>query len=324
MNKKLLVFYNTCGIRGVEYVHLYIQCLKNLLAQRGAGTDYQIILSSCLNSKQVKEVLVKEFKHSISYSFVDHMLPVNITWNLSVMKAIEAFGPAAGYCYIDSGIDVGPDTGVLDRMYELHTSGPYGITAARASTDSGIYLWYGKGSCAEDESGQEEMFKDGHFIVPVGKTLNLHMQIHDHSLIERFGRGMPDIFASHSTEGIFTFLCACLKKKFVWHKDVKVNHFTGVDGGSSGFRPEAAGVPGWQHTLPYAPRQITDIVADPEAKAVGLGYEECQGVLMHDPTKFDADGYAIDPEPLKKFIIDNFYLPPSHFRYDLIETQFLP
>ena len=110
----------------------------------------------------------------------------------------------------------------------------------------------------------------------------------DHALYETFDkRLMPDIFASHSTEGTFTFLNACINKKFVLCKDVKVRHFTSMDGGSSGFRPEYARVPGWKHTLPSSPITIEQIIEDPQVKEVGFGYEECQNILMHDPTKFD-------------------------------------
>lgn len=319
---KLLVFFNTCGVSGREHVDLYKKCIQAMLEQE--FSDFRIVLSSCLNTKNARDFLMKEFHERISYNFIDTLVPVNISFNQSVMKAVEILGPADGYLYVDSGIFFGDDKNVLKKLHDLHISGPYGMTAGRPSTDSGVFLWYGKGKCAEDESGQEELFVNGHFVVPVGKTLNLHIQIFDHQLYETFNRRiMPDIFASHSTEGIFTYLNACIKKKFVWHKDVKVQHFTGVDGGSSGFRPEYAGVPGWKHTFVSAPRSIEDLVADPEAKAVGFGYEECQNILIHDPTQFDADGYSLKPERLKKFL-DNFYLPDDRFRYDLIDHNFIP
>lgn len=322
MKHKLIVVFNTCGISGREHVELYKKCLHSMLAQDLADT--RIVVSSCLNSRQARQMLLQEFGPRLSYNFIDSRVTVNASFNHTVMQAVEVLGPADGYLYVDSGIFFKDDVQAFSKLHTLHTSGPYGMTAGRPSTDSGVFLWYGKGTCAEDESGQEEMFADGHFIVPVGKTLNLHVQVFDHALYEAFNhRIMPDIFASHSTEGIFTYLNACIKKKFIWHKDVKVDHFTGVDGGSSGFRPEYAGVPGWKHTLPSAPRTIEDLIADPEIKEVGVGYEECQNILMHDPSKFDENGYSKDPERLRKFLM-NFYLPDANFRYDLIDYQFIP
>ena len=322
MKQKLVVVFNTCGISGREHVDLYKQCIHAILNQEMA--DFRVVVSSCLNSRNARVALLQEFGNRISYNIIDTLVPVNISFNHTVMKAVEVLGAADGYLYVDSGIFFADDKLVLKKLHDLHTSGPYGMTAGRTNTDSGVFLWYGKGSSPEDESGQEELFANGNFIVPVGKTLNLHIQVFDHQLYETFNhRIMPDIFASHSTEGIFTYLNAVIQKKFIWHKDVKVVHHTGVDGGSSGFRPEYAGVPGWQHTLGCAPRKIVDLIADPEAKEVGFGYEECQNILMHDPAKFDENGYSKDPERLKKFLM-NFYLPDDRFHYDLIDYQFIP
>ena len=322
MKNKLIVFYNTCGISGREYVDLYKKCIYAMLNQDLDGV--RIVFSSCLNSKQTRLAIMNEFNDRISYNIIDTLVPVNISFNHSVIKAVEMLGPADGYLYVDSGIFFGEDKQILRKLHTLHTAGRYGMTAGRTNTDSGVFLLYGKGKCAEDESGQEELFANGHFTVPLAKTLNLHIQVFDHQLYETFDhRLMPDIFASHSTEGTFTFLNACIKKKFIWHKDVQVSHFTGVDGGSSGFRPEYAGVPGWKHTMDCAPKTIEQIIADPEAKSVGFGYEECQNVLMHDPSKFDSDGFSLDPERLKKFMM-NFYLPTTHFRYDMIDYHFIP
>ena len=322
MKYKLLVFYNTCGISGNEQIELYIQSINSILNQD--FDNFKVVVSSCLNTRQVRDRLHKEFGNRIAYNFINTLVPVNISFNHSVQQAVERMGAAEGYLYMDSGVSFGEDKNVLKNLYALHKSGPYGMTAGRVDSDSGIFLWYGKGANPEDESGQEELLKDGHFIVPVGKTLNLHLQIFDHALYETFDkRLMPDIFASHSTEGTFTFLNACINKKFVLCKDVKVRHFTSMDGGSSGFRPEYARVPGWKHTLPSSPITIEQIIEDPQVKEVGFGYEECQNILMHDPTKFDENGYSLEPEKLKKFMM-KFYLPAENFRYDLIDHAFIP
>lgn len=322
MKHKFLIFFNTCGVSGNEQVDLYIRNIHSILNQEFDG--FRIVVSSCLNSRQVRDRLFREFGNKVSYNFIDTLVPVNISFNHSVQQAVEKLGAAQAYVYVDSGISFGDDRLVLQKMYDLHVSGPHGMIAGRVDSDSGIFLWYGKGQNPEDESGQEELLKDGHFTVPVGKTLNLHIQTFDHAIYENFSnRIMPDIFASHSTEGTFSFINACLRRKFLLHKDVKVHHFTSMDGGSSGFRPEYARVPGWKHTLACSHKKIEDIIEDPKAKDCGFGYEECQNILMHDASKFDAEGFAVEPEKLKKFLLDNFYLPSDNFRYDLLDHVFI-
>ena len=320
---KLYVIFNTCGISGREHVDQYIKSIKSILNQN--FPNLRVVISSCLNSPVVQNLLVKEFEDKVSYNFINEALPVNITFNHSVMKAVESFGPAEGYLYLDSGIDFENDQEVVQKLFSLHKSGPYGMTAGRVDTDAGTYLWFKEGSSQQDESGQEKLFANGHFVIPVGKTTNLHIQIFDHSIFENYNkRILPDIFASHCTESTFTFVNAAIKKQFIIHKDVLVKHLTSMDGASSGFRPEYARVPGWQHLLPQANKTIFDIINNPEAKACGFGYEECQEIMLHDPKQFDSNGYAKEPERLRKFIIENIYLSEENFKYDQIFHQFIP
>ncbi len=319
---KLYVIFNTCGLSGNEQTAAYIQSINSILQQD--FDDFRVVVSSCLNSPMTRNTLCRVFGDKVSYNFINDVLPVNITFNHTVMKCVESMGPADGYLYIDSGITFGDNKNVLKSLYDLHKSDSYGMTAGRVDTDAGTFLWFQEGANQHDESGQANLFKNGHFIIPVGKTINLHIQIFDHSIFENFNkRILPDIFASHCTESTFSFVNACLKKKFVLHKDVVVNHLTSMDGASSGFRPEYAGVPGWQHLLSFSHKTIFDIINDPEALPSGFGYEECQNILMHNPDKFDAEGYAAEPDRLKKFLQENIYLPETHFNYNSINHQFI-
>ena len=320
MKNKLIIVYNTCGISGRENVPLYVKNIYAVLNQK--FDNFKVVLSSCLNSRQVRHNLVDEFKNNISYNFIDSFIPVNISFNHTVMKAVEYFGPADGYLYVSSGISLANDINIVQKLYDLHVSGPYGITSARVDKDSGLVFWLLGGDIA-DESRQKEIFQNGNFVVPVGKTVNSHCEIFDHSIFENFNRRvMPDIFASQASESIWSFITACLGKKIIIHKEAIVEHAIGSDGGSSGFRPEPTGQPGWKHTLPYAPRRIEDIISEPEARECGLGYEECQKILLHDVSKFDVDGNCLDPQRLKRFLT-NFYLPEENFRYDLIDSAFI-
>jgi hypothetical protein len=318
---KLAIVFNTCGLSGRENVDGYIDSINNILDQD--FDDYRVILSSCLNSPTVRNRLVAEFEDRISYNFINELLPVNVTFNHSALKAYEEFGKFDGYMFIDSGVNFKDNKNVLKDLWELHTSGEYGMTAARADTDMGTFLWFKEGNGHGDESGQESLFKEGHLIFPIGKTTNLHCQIFSKEVFHGMGkRLMPDIFASHCTESTFSFVTASVGQQFVMHKDVIVSHLVGMDGPSAGFRPEQARVKPWKHLF-RSPRTMEEIIADPEALECGMGYEECQGILMHDETKYNDRGYAHNPSRLNDFIKNNIYLTKESLDYDNINSKFI-
>ena len=104
---KLTIIFNTCGISGNENVSRYISSIHGILNQK--FDDFRIVLSSCLNSKTARNLLMDEFKNRISYSFIDDVLPVNITFNKSVQSSVANFGKSEAYLYVDSGINMGND-----------------------------------------------------------------------------------------------------------------------------------------------------------------------------------------------------------------------
>lgn len=329
---KLTVIFNTCGISGNENVDRYIFSIRSILNQK--FDDFRIVLSSCLNSNAAKDRLANEFKNTISYSFIDDFLPVNITFNKSVQSSVVNLGKSDGYLYVDSGVDMSSDLEVLAKLHHLHKSGPYGMTASRVDLDGGYWQWFGENipgwnpryhpTPDQDLECSQAMFKHGNFTIPIAKTVNLHCQIFDHSIFESFdNRLMPDIFASHATEATFSFINSCLNKKFIIHRNARVSHLTDMDGGSSGFRPERAGVPGYLHTIRFSKKKIIDSVNSQEAKDSGFGYEEPRNILMHDSSKFDENGFSKNPEKLKKFLLEGFYLSKEEFDYKNINNVFL-
>jgi hypothetical protein len=264
-----------------------------------------------------------EFGDDISYNLVNELHPVNVTFNHAALRAYEEFGDFDGYMFMDSGINFNDNPNVLKDMWELYRSGPYGMVAARTDTDTGTFLWFNEGTHHGDESGQNKLFENGHLIFPIGKTTNLHCQIFSKDIF--FGMGkrlMPDIFASHCTESTFTFITAAVGQQFVMHKDVVVSHIVGMDGPSAGFRPEKQGIVPWRH-LYRSPKSIDEIISDPAALESGFGYEECQGILMHDESKYNERGYALTPKKLNDFIKNNIYLPESALNYSEINHKFI-
>ncbi len=318
---KIAAIFNTCGISGRENAGNYITSIRNILDQD--FDDFKVAISSCKNNKDTQNTLKEEFGDSISYNFINEPLPVNVTFNHTCQKMTEAFGDIEGYLYIDSGIDFGSNKYVLKSLYDLHKSGPYGITASRTDTDSGTFLWFNEGKMLGDESGQDKLFEQGHLVLPVGKAVNAHCQIYDKSLYEAFdNRVWADIFASECSESVLTFCTAAVGKKFVVHKDIVVSHAVALDGASSGFKPHQQPLPPWQHLF-KSKRTIPEIIADPEALESGFGYEECQKILMHDETKYTEEGFAKDPERLKSFILENMFIPKDLLDYNNIFHKFV-
>ena len=116
-HNKLLVIYNTCGISGRENVSYYINALQSIVGQQFDG--FKVILSSCLNSQPVKQTIYDHLGDRIHYNFIDEQLPVNVTFNHSVLKGIENFGEFETYVYIDSGIHLCNDGLILQKMYDV-------------------------------------------------------------------------------------------------------------------------------------------------------------------------------------------------------------
>tara|TARA_R100001594_G_C3981878_1_gene250300 strand:+ start:56 stop:631 length:576 start_codon:yes stop_codon:yes gene_type:complete len=182
----------------------------------------------------------------------------------------------------------------------------------------------------DDDSGAEWWFGDSlqenekEFRVPVGKALNLHVQLFSEDLRVAYGNILPDIFASYCMESTFTFLCAALKGSWIVRTDHIVHHVHSLDGASSGFNPNgiiAHVIPPHHHLVPEAPRRMVDILADPLSDESGFGYEEVQEIKMHDPKKYTEEGYA-NNDLLRSFIKDNLYLQNERFNYDTMKGEY--
>lgn len=324
---KVLAVFNTCGISGRENVFSYVKSIESILAQD--FDDFKVALSSCKNTPDSINQLQNVFSNRITFNVIQDLVPVNVSFNHTVQKNVEHFGNFDTYLYIDSGITFGnqfsTNDEVIKDLYTLHKEKNCGMTSGRTDTDAGTWLWYDEGKDRHDESGQETLFKDGHFRIPLGKTTNLHVQLFDNEIYEKFdNRLMPDIFASHCTESIFSFICSSINKTFYIHKDVFLSHQTSMDGASSGFRPEYVSCKPWQHTfvLPH-PQTIDNIIKDPEMWDSGCGYEICQNIAPFNPDCYDENENCKDPERLGKFLLDNFYLKKEDFDYDKIDSVFI-
>jgi hypothetical protein len=326
MDKRILVVFNTCGISGNEQVANYVKSINSIFEQ--SYTNFKLVLSSCLNTPATLQKLHEQFGNKLSYVVVNEVHPVNVTFNFAIQKMVEQFGEFDGYVYVDSGIYFN-DKDALKKMVELHFSGPYGMTATRVDTDSGFFDWFGVGNHPRDESGQSELFKNGHIVVPIGRSLNMHVILFDNIIFKTYGKVLPDIFAAYCTESIFSYVNASVSKKFIIHGDIVLNHIVSMDGASSGFSPVAyrakTSKPPWTY-LYRSPKTAEEIIADPVVLASGMGYEEVEPwrVLVHKPEMFDENGYSKNPELLQKALRENFYLNDAALNYKDIFHVFAP
>ena len=307
---KLLVVYNTCGFSGREPVDWYIDCIQNLLNQDLDGV--KVVLSSCGNSGGAIKKLFEAFGRRIVYNLINDRITVNMSFNHTVAKCVEKFGEFEGYLYIDSGINFRDNTTVLSKAYELFKSDNYGMVTVQASNDNGFPQWIGVDKFVEDEN----------FVIPVGRACNLHTQIFSNEIFKAFdNKIIPDIFVAYCTESVFSFLAAATNQRWVILKDVVAEHLKSVDGATCGF--DHTGPKGDNKNNLFANLDIYEICKDPEALASGFGYEEMQGVLHHDPTKYNEDGMVEDSERLKEFIRTRIFLNKEQFNYDAITHKFV-
>ncbi len=302
----LLVVYNICGLGNRENDRYYIHALRSILTQ--TQPQDEVLVSGCMTSPSVKELLVKEFRvRGVSFNFIDEKFPVNVTFNHSVIKAVERMGRFAGYVYVDSGIQFRKDT--LVQLCARLAGNRFAMIAAESSNDNGYPWWFNSPTLPAGE---------GDFIMPVGKTLNLHTTVFTDDLFEAYGRLMPDIFASYSTESVFSFECAAIKKQFCVCRGVVVDHAHAMDGGASGFRGPGFGTT--DHVL-MGPT-LAQICADPEGTACGFGYEEFRQFKMHDQSQFDEKQHCVN-DRLLPFLKKNIFLSKELLDYDSIHFQFI-
>jgi hypothetical protein len=309
------LIYNTCGLSGKETSRWYIQCIETILGQK--GVPFRVCLSSCLNSDETVDRLVKHFGQRISYNLIRDKIPVNTSMNHSVLKMVEYFGPANSYGYIDSGAFFLNENS-LKRLVDVHDSGPYGMVASNAQSDNGYWLL------------DNEVYRVSPYIIPIERACHPHIQLHSNRMFNYFGKVWPDIFASFCSESIFTVLCRSIGTHWVTCSDVMVGHDRSVDGPSSGFlceqsevlRKQADGKGVWSHTF-RTKRTMKEIVFDPAYVQAGGLFECCQGILMPDLTKYDENGFAKDPT-LKEYLRDNFFLKKDEFDYDQVAGEFIP
>jgi len=316
---KLLVVYNTCGIKK-DNADWYIECINSILDQD--YEDHQVVLSSCLNSPECFRKVYNTFRDKISYCYHSEPHTVNITFNKTVQECVKHFGEFENYLYVDSGV-LFNDRTAISKACELASSGDNSFVSIQVDNDMvASDVKFNDVTMKFESDGVQ--IRGEHMEVPLGTACNLHTQIFSNETYQKFNNKIiPDVFAAYCTESTFSFLCAAMEKKWVIMKDVSLRHEKGVDGASSC-------VPHWSpvHNNPWNNllygRDARIFINDPEAQRVGLGYEECNSIMMHNEEAYDKEGKAKHPEELTGMINKYFFLTKEELDYDKIKHKFIP
>jgi glycosyltransferase involved in cell wall biosynthesis len=299
---KVLVIYNICGINKNENIQYYCLCINSILNQK--FNNFEILVSGCMTTQKTKDILQNYFQDKVHFSWVDEILPLNVTVNHAVNSYVKRFGPCEGYLYMDSGVNFGHDRFVIHKFYDLMLQG-CAMVSGQFDSDSGYGIW------------NIQLDGKNHYFLNPGQTVNLHCQIFSNEILESYGGILPDIFASDTSESTFFYMCSALKMKFAIHRDIYLHHALFLDGASSGFR-------GKKPLLFKINKNINDISL--RGHGFGFGYEECsnpyQGVVRrnHNPGKFD-NGICVD-DRLLAFIKENIFLQKNEFDYDSISGSY--
>ena len=313
-DRKMLVVYNTCGIKN-NNTDWYIECINSFLDQD--FDDYRIVLSSCLNSPECFSKVYDTFGNKISYCYHAEPHTVNITFNKTVQECVNLFGEFESYLYVDSGCTFGEQKDVLSKTYNSFKNNDYGMLSLQVDTDTGFDQ-----IGLEHEAGHVQI-KEDNFIVPLGKACNAHVILYSNDFLKTFNNKIwPDVFAAYCTESTFSFLCSAIKKRWAILKNIEIEHQKSVDGAS-------CSVPHWSpvHHNPWnnllCGRDAREFINDPEAHASGLGYEECNDIMNHNPDAYDEDGFPKEPEKLIENINKYFFLNSEELDYDKIKHKFV-
>tara|TARA_R110002012_G_scaffold65339_2_gene171246 strand:+ start:498 stop:1439 length:942 start_codon:yes stop_codon:yes gene_type:complete len=311
MLKKYLIVYNICEI-GRRNCDWYVNCLNNLL--KLDHKRFHIAVSGCRVSNKTKETLYDMFKGKISFCYTENFLSVNITFNNTVLRSVKSYGKFDGYIYFDSGVDIETNINLLNEIETRVNTDQYSMISVQTDTDHGHH-WF------KHDHVNNPYIKGQDFVMPVGKCCNLHVSYFSNDLLEAYDRLIPDIFNAYCTESVFSFLNAAINKQWVILKDIILTHIKEKDGATLSY--DHVGPRGQPWNNLYGVADMSKIVEDPEARKVGLGYEELGNVLMHDPELYTVDGHAKN-ENLKEYIKNNLFLKPNQLDYNHIYSSYTP
>ena len=319
MKNKILVVYNTCGIRN-NNPEWYIECIQSILEQSIDRDDCRILWSSCLNSAECFEKVYSVFRDKISYCLHSHPHTVNVTFNKAIQEAVNHYGNFEYYLYVDSGVTFGKQKYLLEKIYQTCKEQDVGMLTVQTDTDEALNSIDSSKYVYQSPSPQ---IIGEHCIVPVGKACNVHAHIYSDELYNLYNsKVVPDVFAAYCTESTFSFLTAAAQQRWIIMKDEQVVHKKGVDGASVCSPHQSVNYNNpWNNLL--CDRNALDFINDKQAHEAGLGYEECNDIMNHDPDAYNSTGSSKYPDKLAQMINKYFFLSQDELDYDQMKIKFI-
>lgn len=319
--KKLLAIYNTCEIGRHCNYPWYVNSIQSLISQsmnEKYGEDYQIVISGCCLTDATQQTLENQFGKELSLNFIEDPVPLPISFNDTIEQCVKHFGAFESYLYLDSGVTFWDPSMRLDgieKLFDVHNAHPNCMTAAFPSNDDGGSYWGINYRPHEDH------------VLPLSRATNLHCQIWSEEWRNAYGRVYPDIFANDTSESVFSYMAAAIRKQYMVTTKVSVLHLHSLDGASIGQRDASredytVASEHMPNILLYKTKRNMD-ERHREGYEFGFGYEGCKDFWPHDPDKFDTQGLAKD-DRLAPWIKENLFLQPSEFDYGSLRRTFRP
>tara|TARA_R110000824_G_scaffold10866_1_gene47513 strand:+ start:13376 stop:14404 length:1029 start_codon:yes stop_codon:yes gene_type:complete len=336
---RILVVYNICGVKR-DNTSVYPAFLQSIENQTFDG-EVVVAVSACQPREGTIPHLKEQFPH-FHYNVIDDLYPVNVTFNKTVLDCVDRFGAFDGYFYQACDVSMNTPDIYQGLFNSLKSNASAAFIAAQIDVDScyayGLKLGGGRHGF-DDERARYEMFKEGaDYTVPVGKACATHLLLFSHDILEYYGRLLPDLFAGNCTESIFSFICAGIKRNWLISKDYHISHVAGLDTPSAGFRAESRDPSSYPYDYPIpqfaqyhedngldegqaSADSLLHIFQNEYARSIGLGYEECENIAMHDPSQFDHNQFCTNDE-LAPYIREHAYVRKEILDYDTIGSKF--
>jgi len=321
--KNILAVFNCCGLMH-DNIGPWLVNLDALANQHKGYPNFKICISGCGISPESKDTLSKWAKESplkTYLSWIEDHIPVNQTFNKSVEECekVEKFD-AFWYLASDvtlvntSRLAIKKDQDILKQLVEAHYDHDSAMTSLVVDHDGGFREWFGFTETSDNLKHNYE--------IPVGRTVNLHTTLFDRSILDRYGRVIPDIFRTFATESVFSFVAAGVNKCMIVHNNSIIVKHTGMMDGRSVCELDdiKKNNANWAHIFGDIPAR--ERLCSREASDVGFGVEEKLSFFRHNRECYE-NNRAKDPEPLADFIKKACYLSEDEIDYDEIHCEFI-
>ena len=234
---------------------------------------------------------------------------------------MKKYGEFDSYLYVDSGCSFEHTPDLISKLYESFVreeDTKNGIVYAQVDTDEALQVL---GNRFKYQSSEIQI-RDNDLTIPIGVGINLHVALFANNIYKRYKRILPDVFAAYCSESTFTFLAASVGLKNIILADRQVTHMKAVDGASLCV-PHHSPVHRnpWNNLL--CSRNALEFINDQSAINSGLGYEECNQIMMHNPDAYEVSGKPKYPESLQQNIEKYFFLSETELNYDQMQSTFI-